>query len=162
MISITEFETVDQAEVTALILQIQREEFHIAITLEDQPDLQEIEAAYFAKGGKFWVAKNEQAEIVGTLAVVPIENQRCVIKKVFVTPTYRGKEKVGQQLLDQAFKFCKTVEINEIYLGTTEKFIAAQKFYQKNGFERIEKNTLPPSFMKMEVDNVFFRKKLER
>lgn|GEM_PF-2187351 len=34
------------------------------------------------------------------------------------------------------------------------------RFYEKHGFERIEKSGLPPAFPVMAVDNVFYRKRL--
>jgi hypothetical protein len=44
-----------------------------------------------------------------------------------------------------------------ICLGTTEKFKAAQKFYERNGFEEIEKESLPKEFPIMSVDIKFYR-----
>ncbi len=37
-----------------LILTIQQKEFNIPITVEDQPDLKEIETFYHKAGGNFW------------------------------------------------------------------------------------------------------------
>jgi N-acetylglutamate synthase-like GNAT family acetyltransferase len=48
-------------------------------------------------------------------------------------------------------------EFTEIFLGTTEKFTRAQRFYEKNGFEEIEKQELPATFPVMEVDIKFYR-----
>ena len=45
----------------------------------------------------------------------------------------------------------------EILLGTTEKFIAAYKFYEKNGFIEVAKASLPPEFPVMAVDVKFYR-----
>ena len=45
----------------------------------------------------------------------------------------------------------------EIYLGTTDKFLAAHRFYEKNGFKRIQPELLPTQFPKMKVDSRFYR-----
>src|SRR6187402_3107981 len=45
--------------VGALIVGIQRDEFQMPITLEDQPDLQDIPAFYQQGAGNFWVALSE-------------------------------------------------------------------------------------------------------
>jgi N-acetylglutamate synthase-like GNAT family acetyltransferase len=47
--------------------------------------------------------------------------------------------------------------ISEIFLGTTEKFIRAQRFYEKNDFAEIQKQQLPKEFPVMEVDVKFYR-----
>ena len=44
-----------------------------------------------------------------------------------------------------------------ILLGTTEKFLAAQRFYEKNGFTEIQKDALPPKFPVMTVDVKFYK-----
>jgi hypothetical protein len=43
-----------------------------------------------------------------------------------------------------------------IYLGTTAEFIAAHKFYEKNGFTEVPKANLPETFPVMAVDTKFY------
>ena len=45
-------------------------------------------------------------------------------------------------------------------VGTTSKFLAAQRFYAKNGFREIAKSDLPQSFPVMAVDDRFFHRRL--
>ncbi|MET1255362.1 GNAT family N-acetyltransferase [Aliikangiella maris] len=47
-----------------------------------------------------------------------------------------------------------------IYLGTTEKFLAAHQFYRKHGYAEINRELLPQGFPIMQVDKLFFMKKL--
>ncbi len=49
------------------------------------------------------------------------------------------------------------VRLKEIYLGTTPKFIAAYRFYEKNKFEEIAKESLPTAFPIMSVDTKFYK-----
>jgi len=75
-----------------------------------------------------------------------------------VNKNYRGKVfSVGQNLLHTLITWSKHKGITEIYLGTTEKFIGAQRFYEKNGFIEIDKKELPETFPVMEVDIKFYR-----
>jgi hypothetical protein len=48
----------------------------------------------------------------------------------------------------------------EVYLGTTEKFFAAHRFYEKNGFREIAQTKLPASFPIMTVDTKFYSRSL--
>jgi predicted N-acetyltransferase YhbS len=45
-------------------------------------------------------------------------------------------------------------------LGTTAKFLAAHRFYEKNGFREIAQTELPASFPVMTVDTKFYRRAL--
>ena len=140
----------------ALILPIQREEFGIAITAEDQPDLDDIPGFYQQGVGDFWVAR-DGARIVGTIALKDIGGHQAALRKMFVAPRYRGAEAgVAMDLLGRLVQSAKDQGLARIYLGTTDKFVAAHRFYEKNGFERIEAESLPPSFPRMTVDTRFY------
>lgn len=41
-------------------------------------------------------------------------------------------------------------------LGTTEAFVAAHRFYKRNGFAIIAKADLPPAFPLMPLDTRFY------
>jgi N-acetylglutamate synthase-like GNAT family acetyltransferase len=143
--------------IAELILQIQNEEFGIPITLEQQPDLFEISQFYQTGNGNFWVAKIAD-QIIGTIALLDIGNGKGALRKMFVSRNYRGKEfGVGQQLLNHLLEWARQKNLTEIFLGTTEKFIGAQRFYEKNGFIEIQKQTLPPGFPVMDVDVKFYK-----
>ena len=144
-------------DVADLILGIQNTEFGIPITLESQPDLNAIPDFYQTNNGNFWIARIDD-EIIGTISLLDIGNRQGALRKMFVRKNYRGKEfGVGQKLLATLLEWSRYKGITEIFLGTTEKFIAAQRFYEKNGFKEIEKKELPQTFPVMEVDIKFYR-----
>lgn len=142
--------------IIALILDIQRNEFGVPITLEAQPDLKNIPSFYQKDNGNFWVAISEN-KVIGTIALLDIGNCRGALRKMFVHKDFRGKEYgVGQMLLNTLLEWAKQKNFKEILLGTTEKFIAAQRFYEKNGFVEMEKQLLPEEFPVMQVDVKFY------
>lgn len=144
-------------EVINLILDIQVAEFGIPITLDQQPDLNQVPEFYQTNKGNFWVAKI-QDRIIGTIALLDIGNDKAALRKMFVHKNYRGQVyAIGQRLLHVLIDWTKIQGIKEIFLGTTAKFIAAQRFYEKNGFEEIEKKDLPDAFPIMKVDVKFYR-----
>lgn len=107
---------------------------------------------------KYWVAQKGQ-EIIGTVAIVLIENGYAILKNMFVKKEFRGKRfDVSHTLLLKALNWCKSENITNIYLGTMEQFIAAQKFYEKNGFQKIDRNELPEGFIHNPMDTVFYEK----
>jgi N-acetylglutamate synthase-like GNAT family acetyltransferase len=156
MIKIETYTEKYKQDIAALILNIQNNEFNVPVTLADQPDLLDIKNFYFKKNGCFWVATDNE-KLIGTIALIDIDNGQAALRKMFVHKDYRGKEKgVGQLLIDELLDWCKQKNITEIYLGTVEQLLAAKKFYAKNGFVKIEKATLPRNFPLMQVDTEFF------
>ena len=156
-VSIEIYTDIYKNRVADLILSIQNEEFGIPITLDDQPDLNEIPIFYQAGNGNFWIAKVED-NVIGTIALLDIGNGKSALRKMFVDRNYRGREfGIGQKLLNNLIVWAKQKIITEIYLGTTEKFIGAQRFYEKNGFFEIQKQALPQEFPVMDVDVKFYK-----
>ena len=151
------FRPEDAAGVAAVILPIQREEFGIPITLEQQPDLLDILGFYRRGGGNFWVAECE-GTIVGTVGLLDIGNRQGALRKMFVVRAHRGREQgVAQQLLDGLLRWAAAGGIDQIFLGTTEKFLAAHRFYERNGFGEVARESLPEAFPVMAVDFKFYR-----
>ncbi|MGO8470058.1 GNAT family N-acetyltransferase, partial [Rhizobium leguminosarum] len=73
----------------------------------------------------------------------------------------RGHEHgVAARLLDRLFAHARDDGLTDIFLGTTDKFVAAHRFYEKNGFTEIAKSALPRAFQLMEVDRKFYRYKV--
>lgn len=142
--------------VISLILPIQRDEFGISITAEDQPDLSDIPGFYQKAGGNFWLALCGD-QVVGTVALIDIGNKQGALRKMFVRPDYRGKpHKTAELLLSELLAWSKQHDMNGIYLGTTENFLAAHRFYEKHSFTLIAKDMLPDTFPIMKVDTRFY------
>lgn len=154
---IRRFTPADEQAVIDVILPIQREEFGIAITADDQPDLRAIPAFYQSGLGDFWVAEAD-GRVVGTIGLKDIGAGRGALRKMFVAAPLRGREYgVAQALLTRLLDDAAARGLRDIFLGTTDKFLAAHRFYEKNGFARIEPEALPPEFPRMAVDTRFYR-----
>lgn len=144
-------------QIIDLILPIQQIEFQVPVTLETQPDLLDIEANYFAGGGHFWGAVNDQNELIGSIALIANGHHAGTIRKMFVKKEFRGKElSLAQQLLDELIRYSRANQITDLYLGTADILKAAQRFYERNGFIKIKMEDLPEYFPRMLVDNLFY------
>jgi len=152
-----EYNDLYKQQVIELIVNIQRNEFQVAITPEEQPDLQNVPDFYQKGKGNFWLAITGNT-VIGTIALLDIGNNQGALRKMFVSKDYRGRvHGVGQALLDKLLEWAKQKGVSEIYLGTTEKFIAAHRFYEKNGFRQVDVGLLPVRFPRMDVDVRFYR-----
>jgi GNAT superfamily N-acetyltransferase len=150
------------SDVVELILEIQRDEFSIDITAAQQPDLLDIAGFYQVHGGNFWVALAGE-QVAGTISLMDIGNGQGALRKMFVHRDFRGHE-VGtaKRLLVALLDWARDRGVREIFLGTTPKFLAAHRFYEKNGFTEITPADLPPAFPIMAVDKKFYRRRNTR
>ncbi len=156
-VDIKPFSVEYQTSVEKLVLPIQQIEFGVKTTREDQPDLMDISGTFQKGDGNFWIALDGD-ELVGTVGVVDISNHQVALKKMFVSASYRGKDKgVAQSLINTAIDWCRTKGIKQIFLGSTPRMYAAHRFYEKNGFVEVSTEQLPPLFPIVSVDTKFYR-----
>lgn len=141
---------------------IQRNEFQVPVTLDDQPDLKDIRKSYQSGDGNFWIATDGET-LVGTIGMIDAGNGIGVLRKMFVHSDYRGKEKgVAQKLLETLMMWAKDKGFAELYLGTLGKLKAAEKFYLRNHFKLTSIDTLPEEVarIKMKVDTHYYHREL--
>jgi N-acetylglutamate synthase-like GNAT family acetyltransferase len=155
-ILIAPFSDADRPGVLDVILPIQQREFGIPITAADQPDLMSIPEFYQSGTGGFWVARSN-GEVVGTVGLKDIGSGQTALRKMFVAAPFRGRELgVAGRLLDALLAHARAKGVAEIFLGTTDKFLAAHRFYEKRGFRELPKAELPEAFPVMAVDSKFY------
>jgi len=144
-------------QVIDIIKTIQQGEFNLTITIDQQPDLQDLETNYHQNGGNFWGAFLGE-ELVGTIALISCGHHTGCIRKMFVKKEYRGKEfGTAQQLLEVLLQYSRDKQIIHLYLGTVHQLKAAHRFYERNDFSTIDVNDLPTYFPLMKTDNMFYQ-----
>lgn len=102
-----------------------------------EQDLQNIEEIYMKKGGIFEVIENEKKEIIGTVALLKIDPNKCKMRKMYVNKKYRNQG-LGHILMKRMIKIAKDLGYNEIILETVHTMTAAINLYNKYGFRKIE------------------------
>lgn len=156
-IEIRPYIAADLDGVISVILSIQRDEFGFPITADDQPDLAVIPDFYQSGKGQFWVAI-KGGKVVGTVGLKDIGNDQAALRKMFVAAEVRGREQgVAARLVDALFAHAREQGVTHVFLGTTDRFLAAHRFYEKSGFAEIQRDALPRSFPFMAVDSKFYR-----
>jgi N-acetylglutamate synthase-like GNAT family acetyltransferase len=155
-IVVAAYSDADRRGVLDVILPIQQQEFGIPITEADQPDLTNVRNFYQTGTGGFWVARSND-EVVGTVGLKDIGAGQAALRKMFVAASFRGRELgVAGKLLDVLVAHARAQGVVEIFLGTTDKFLAAHRFYEKKGFKELQKVDLPQAFPIMSVDSKFY------
>jgi ribosomal protein S18 acetylase RimI-like enzyme len=95
------------------------------------PSVKMLEKYIFA--GSVYVAIID-AQIVGVLTLLPIDETLIEIKNIAVAETHQGKG-IGKKLLEYALSEAKEKGFQDIQIGTANSSIGQLALYQKMGFE---------------------------
>lgn len=106
------------------------------------PNLGRFSEIYNTPENKYWVAEDTSGKLLGGVGIGKIAElpDVCELQKMYCLPTARGTG-VSHQLIETALNHAKKY-YKECYLETLENMIAAQKFYEKYGFRRLEKTLI--------------------
>ena len=101
------------------------------------PNLGRFSEIYNTVGNKYWVAIDENEKIVGGVGIGKLDGIEdvCELQKMYCLIEARGTG-VAHRLIKIALEY-GTKYYSRCYLETLENMVAAQKFYEKYGFERI-------------------------
>lgn len=101
------------------------------------PNLGRFSEIYNIEGNKYWVAINEEGKIVGGVGIGKLDGIEdvCELQKMYCLPEARGTG-IAHELMKKALEY-GALYYSRCYLETLENMVAAQKFYEKYGFERI-------------------------
>jgi putative acetyltransferase len=88
---------------------------------------------------KYWVAVNEQDEVVGGVGIAPFGQKTgiCELQKLYITPEAQGIG-LSKELMKVALDFAKE-HYTYCYLETLKKLQAANFLYIKLGFQQLER-----------------------
>jgi GNAT superfamily N-acetyltransferase len=153
--SVARYAPPDREGVIALVLDVQRRELGVPITLDDQPDLADVPRYYETRRGGFWVAR-EGDEVVGTVGL--LDAGEPALRKMFVRADRRGHgHGVAAGLMAALLAHARREGLPRLHLGTRPEMLAAHGFYEKHGFKRVDPAALPPGFPRMPLDSIFYR-----
>ena len=115
------------------------------------PDLCRFSEIYNTEGNKYWVAEDESGEIVGGVGIGCLDKDvgLCELQKMYCLPHARGTG-LAQKLMSIALDYAKEY-YGRCYLETCDNMIAAQKFYEKHGFVRVDKPVIETEHFACEV-----------
>jgi N-acetylglutamate synthase-like GNAT family acetyltransferase len=141
-----------------LILTVQNHEAGLNISLEQQPDLLNIESNYVQPGGGFWVAVSRQGQVIGSIGLQRETESVSVLKKFFVKDGYRGADVgVAAALFDRLIAFSDLRGVKTIILDTPSLASRSHAFYRKKGFRQIDKAEAPIKYDYPDRDSLLFR-----
>ncbi len=107
------------------------------------PDLGRFSQVYAAPASRYWVVEAPDGGIVGGAGIGPLPGAQgvCELQKMYCLPPVRGTG-AAHILMDLALAFAAR-HYRQCYLETFHTMAAANRFYQKYGFRRLERPYLP-------------------
>ncbi|MEW2922323.1 GNAT family N-acetyltransferase [Muricauda sp. ANG21] len=108
-------------------------------TAYEDKALDDMHAAYDVPKATYFVVEH-QGRIIGCAGIAQLENfdgNVCELQKMYFLEEARGKG-VGSQMISVCLEKAKEFGFEACYLETMPYMKAAQKLYQKNGFEYID------------------------
>jgi len=108
----------------------------------DEEVLSQAQKYIIDNGGHIFFAKLGE-EIVGTVALIKMNENSFELSKMAVDPSYRGK-KIGQQLLQYCIDFAQEQHFEKLLLYSNRKLENAIYLYKKYGFVEIPIETNNP------------------
>ncbi|RYG72457.1 GNAT family N-acetyltransferase [Lentibacillus lipolyticus] len=87
---------------------------------------------------KYWVAVNEQDEVVGGVGIAPFSGKKgvCELQKLYISPAAQGMG-LSKELMKTALYFAGKY-YTHCYLETMEILQTANHLYVQFGFQRLE------------------------
>jgi ribosomal protein S18 acetylase RimI-like enzyme len=101
----------------------------------DEEVLSQAKKYIIDQGGYIFFAKQND-QIVGTVALMKMEETIFELSKMAVSPKLRG-QKIGQQLLQHCLDFSKAQKFEKLVLYSNRKLHNALHIYEKYGFVEI-------------------------
>ncbi|MHC0038837.1 GNAT family N-acetyltransferase [Pseudoneobacillus sp. C159] len=91
------------------------------------------------RNAKYWVAVNEQDEVVGGVGIAPFGQMAgiCELQKLYIRPEVQGRG-LSKGLMNVALDFAKE-HYTHCYLETLNKLEVANLLYVKLGFQLLER-----------------------
>lgn len=90
---------------------------------------------YAPPRGNAWLAE-ANGQLAGCVAVRPLDDDICEMKRMFIRPAYRGL-KLGRQLAETTLEFARRAGYRAMRLDTVETLRAAMTLYRSMGFIEI-------------------------
>lgn len=92
---------------------------------------------YLAAPYGLWLAW-DQDQVVGCIALRPLDSERGEIKRLYVQPSFRG-QKLADRLLDALEHGAAELGYRSLYLDTKDDLVSAIRFYQRRGYREVER-----------------------
>jgi N-acetylglutamate synthase-like GNAT family acetyltransferase len=139
-----------------MLSDVQKNEFFIPISKDTNICVLEAEDSfYYNNKCNFWCAVADNDQIIGSIGLKNVNHCSAEIKKFFVVKEHRGTG-VGKKLMSTLVNAALAHNFNKLFLGSIDILKVAINFYEKHGFIKIDRSSLPEEFELCDLCSVFY------
>lgn len=137
-INIRTFKSKDIDHIIERHVELYKREYEFDNTFKDyvSKPLYDFAKSHNKDKGNIWVAELN-GEVVGSIAIVKVDNSTAQLRWFLTEPHTRGKG-LGKRLMKTAMEFCKKENYRKVFLLTISDLKAARYLYESYGFELSE------------------------
>ncbi|MFM0506968.1 GNAT family N-acetyltransferase [Paraburkholderia sp. RL17-373-BIF-A] len=136
MIQITTAQFPQQLEAVRAIFREYAESLGIDLSFQNfESELADLPGKFAAPRGRVLLAHNDE-ELVGCVAMRPLDDTTCEMKRLYVRPAGRGLQ-AGRQLATRICDIARDAGYHRMRLDSLPTMRAALELYASLGFERI-------------------------
>lgn len=100
-----------------------------------EEELSGLPGRYSPPAGRCLVAV-ERGSIAGIVALRPLDDHACEMKRLYVRPAHRGSG-LGRRMAEAIIQEARAIKYQAMRLDTVPQMAAAQRLYEKLGFKSI-------------------------
>ena len=126
----------EQLEVVRAIFREYAESLGVDLSFQSfESELAELPGKFAAPRGRVLLARNNE-DVVGCVAMRPLDELTCEMKRLYIRPSGRGQQ-AGRQLATLICRIAQEAGYTRIRLDTLPDMQAAQQLYTSLGFKPI-------------------------
>lgn len=115
---------------------------YFTLEAKDREILDDPVGSILLKGGHILMAY-AAAEVVGCVALIPMQDGVYELSKMAVSPHLRGRG-LGRRLLQHAVTHARSMGAQSLFLGSNRRLQSAVHLYESVGFRHVKAESLPP------------------
>ena len=132
----------DVDEIIALIGRVFAEYRWIWVPPIEVPDLYRWTPHYEAPHGAFFVVRDGDGRLVGSVGVDHVGDGVAELHRLYLEPHMRGRG-LGDALVRTIVEWCGTNAVSRLVLWSDTRFEHAHRLYERHGFRRTGERELP-------------------
>lgn len=101
-----------------------------------EEELTSLPGKYSYPSGRLYLAFSGEA-VVGCVALRPIKDEKCEMKRLYIKPEYRGQG-FGRILAEKIISDAKEIGYKQVFLDTLDTMKSAIKLYHSLGFKNTQ------------------------
>jgi len=105
------------------------------------PDLLRFNQHYTPPRGAFWIVRDDDGRVVGSVGVDRIDERTAELHRLYVDATLRGRG-IGRTLVETVLDWARQQQLARVVLWSDTRFENSHRLYRRLGFAQLGERTI--------------------